>query len=51
MGHLPWLGSIAPGFANDIKAFRAGAQNWARRRVKEGSTQKDLFYHLVRSHP
>jgi len=51
MSHVPWLGSIAlslPVFAQDLKVFRAHAQNWARRRVKEGSTRKDLFYHLVR---
>jgi len=44
------LGSIAfslPGFVNDIKAFRSRAQDWARRRVKEGSTQRDLFHHLI----
>ena len=51
MGHVPWLGSIAlslPGFANNTKVFCAHAKNWARRRVKEGSVHKDLFYHLVR---
>ncbi|KAF8802471.1 cytochrome P450 [Phlegmacium glaucopus] len=50
MSHVPWLGSIAlslPGFAKDLKFFRAHAQNWARRRVQEGSTHKDLFYHLI----
>ena len=53
MGHVPWLGSIAlslPGFANNTKVFSAHAKSWARRRVKEGSTHKDLFYHLVRLH-
>ena len=52
--HVPWLGSIyfaLPGFANNFKAFRVRARHWARRRIKEGSTQKDLFYHLVRLHP
>ena len=53
MGHVPWLGSIAlslPGFANNTKVFCAHAKNLARRRVKEGSTHKDLFYHLVHLH-
>ena len=53
MGHVPWLGSIAlslPGFANNTKIFCAHAKSWARRRVKEGSIHKDLFYHLVRFH-
>ena len=51
MGHVPWLGSIAlslPGFANNTKIFCAHAKSWARRRIKEGSIHKDLFYHLVR---
>ena len=54
LSHVPWLSSIAfslPGFVDDFKTFRARAQDWARRRVKEGSTRKDLFYHLVRLHP
>lgn len=53
MGHVPWLGSIAlslPGFANNTKIFCAHAKSWARRRIKEGSIHKDLFYHLVRLH-
>ena len=51
MAHVPWLGSIAlslPGFANNTKVFCAHAKSWARRRIKEGSIHKDLFYHLVR---
>lgn len=50
MGHVPWLGAIIlslPMFAKDIKAFRAFAMQCARRRLQEGSPQKDLFYHLV----
>jgi hypothetical protein len=52
--HVPWLGPIffaVPGFTNNFKAYRVRAQHWARRRIKEGSTQKDLFYHLVHLHP
>jgi len=49
MSHVPWLGSIAfsvPGIANNIKVFRSRAKNCARRRVKEGTAYKDLFYYL-----
>ena len=51
MSHVPWLSSITffvPGFLKNLKAFRANGKDCARRRVKEGSTRKDLFYHLVR---
>jgi hypothetical protein len=53
MGHVPWLGKIAlslPGFVNNTKIFCSHAKSWARRRIKEGSIHKDLFYHLVRLH-
>jgi hypothetical protein len=51
MSHVPWLGSIAfsiPGLAKNLKFLRTAAQKMAKRRVKEGSNIKDVFYHLVR---
>ena len=51
MSHVPWLGPYAfsvPGVANNLKLFRAHAQNWAKSRIKDGSIRKDLFYYLVR---
>ena len=50
MSHVPWLGSMVfsvPGLATNLKTFRARGQNWARQRINNGSTHKDIFYHLV----
>ena len=51
MSHVPWLGSIIlshPLLVPDYKTFRSHSQERGMRRIKEGSTYKDLFYHLVR---
>ena len=49
-GHVPWLGAMILShleWVPDYKKFRAYAQAWTIRRIKEGSPFKDLFYHLV----
>lgn len=51
MSHVPWLGSLFlrfPNLAKDLKAFRTYAKKRGISRKKEGSSHKDLFYHLVR---
>lgn len=51
MSHVPWLGALFlrfPNLAKDLKAFRAYAKKRAISRKKEGSSHKDLFFHLVR---
>ncbi|KAJ7650724.1 cytochrome P450 [Roridomyces roridus] len=50
MSHVPWLGELTlwiPGFAKDVKKFRAHAINCAIERKLHGSPRKDLFYHLI----
>ena len=52
--HIPWLAPIIltlPGLANNARVVREHSLNCGRRRVKEGSTRKDLFHHLVRLQP
>ena len=50
LSHVPWLGAMVlsyPDLFPDYKKIRADGQARAMRRIKEGSTSKDLFYHLV----
>ncbi|KAJ7164017.1 cytochrome P450 [Mycena crocata] len=50
MSHVPWIGELTtwvPGFAKDVKKFRAYAINCAIERKVHGSPRKDIFYHLI----
>ncbi|KAJ6570138.1 cytochrome P450 [Mycena vulgaris] len=50
MSHVPWIGELSlwiPGFAKDVKTFRAYAINCAIARKSQGSPRKDIFYHLI----
>ena len=50
-GHSPWLFTVfrlIPGSANLRKAGLGLADDYVKQRVQEGSTTKDLYYHLVR---
>ena len=50
MSHVPWLGATIlsyPRLIPDFKTFHMYAQGRAMRRIKEGSSYKDLFHYLV----
>jgi hypothetical protein len=50
LGHVPWLGAMVlsyPDSIPDYRKVRADGHARAMRRIKEGSTSKDLFHHLI----
>jgi len=50
LGHVPWLGAMVlsyPESIPDYRKIRADGRARAMRRIKEGSTSQDLFYHLI----
>ncbi|PPQ63371.1 hypothetical protein CVT24_005636, partial [Panaeolus cyanescens] len=50
LSHVPWLGQLVyriPFCANQLKAFRVYARGRAMSRRRDGSSSKDIFYHLI----
>lgn len=48
--HIPWVGrplAVIPYFSSRMYKLRAFGTNIATTRVESGSSEKDLWYHLV----